>query len=74
MNAGQVVRRVLAAAAKTDGFFDLCDAERLEWMIERGFMLGRQASRGKARKSLPAGALLHCDRCRRSRRDDDEES
>jgi hypothetical protein len=36
----QAVRQVLVEAAKYERFFDLSDAERLNWMIARAFQLG----------------------------------
>ncbi len=47
MNAHDAVRRVLVEAAAAENFFDLSDAQRLEWMIQRGFKLGRKVARDR---------------------------
>ena len=39
----EAARRVLAEAADTPRFLDLCEAERLIWMLERAFALGANA-------------------------------
>jgi hypothetical protein len=38
----EAVRQVLLEAGSAPNFFDLSDAERLNWMIGRGYELGRQ--------------------------------
>ncbi|HZL38111.1 MAG TPA: hypothetical protein VFC78_22535 [Tepidisphaeraceae bacterium] len=47
----QAVRQVLKEAGEHDRFFDFSDAERLTWMIERAYELGRSeiAARTAAR-------------------------
>jgi hypothetical protein len=42
------VGQVLKEAGEHDRFFDLSDAERLTWMIERAFALGAQSVEGGA--------------------------
>lgn len=36
-----VIRRVLEEAIELPSFFDLSDAERVNWMIFRGYQLGK---------------------------------
>ena len=57
-HAKAIVRRVLSEAANAPHFFDLSDAQRLNWMIEHAYTLGQQepllartdASRRKRRR------------------------
>jgi len=44
-----IVRRVLSDAANAPHFFDRSDAQRLNWMIERAYELGKDS-----RQSTPA--------------------
>ena len=37
------IRQVLIEAAQAPNLFDLSDAERLDWMIERAFVIGAQS-------------------------------
>ena len=50
----QIVLRVLNEASNAEHFFDLSDAERLAWMVERAFVLGtqciKQRPRGRGRR------------------------
>jgi len=39
-----VVRRVLHDAGEHERFFDYSDAERLVWMIDRAFQIGKEQS------------------------------
>jgi hypothetical protein len=43
-DAMDAVRQVLNEAGDTPHFFDLSDCERLNWMIARGFELGKRAA------------------------------
>lgn len=53
---GDVVGRVLRAAVRFEGYFDLCSAEQCAWLIERAFAFGKEAGRADARAlSLGAG-------------------
>jgi len=38
-----IVKQVLAEAAEAPHFFDLSDAQRLSWMIERAYTLGKES-------------------------------
>lgn len=68
-NASQsAVRQVLKEAGEHDRFFDLSDAERLAWMIERAYELGRSAtaprSAARARNPKPPACLPKRQTCR----------
>ena len=43
------IRRVLREAANAPHFFDLSDGDRLNWMIAKGFELGRRQAGDMAR-------------------------
>ena len=43
--AHDAVRKVLKEAGEHGHFFDFSDAERLAWMIERAYALGRRKDR-----------------------------
>lgn len=45
------VRKVLNEAAEAPHFFDFSDAERLSWMIGRGYELGRRGRAPAARRN-----------------------
>ena len=62
IESDDAVVQVLKEAIQHEHFFDLCDAERLAWMITRAYELGRLASapqhaarvrRNKHRTCLP---------------------
>ena len=44
MDPRKAAERVLEEAPKAPHFFDLSEAERLIWMLERAFMLGARAA------------------------------
>ncbi len=48
-NITNAVRQVLTEASNAVHFMDLSDAERINWMIERAYQLGRNASVGAPR-------------------------
>jgi len=53
----KAAKRVLEEAPNSPHFFDLSEAERLIWMLERAFMLGvRAAGAGTARPETPRDA------------------
>jgi hypothetical protein len=55
-----VIRRVLKAAANTPNFFDLSDAERLNWMIAQAFILGQlSAARATCTRRRQGSDLRH---------------
>ena len=42
-----IVRKVLANAATAPHFFDLSEAERIDWMIARAYSLGKRWRKGR---------------------------
>ena len=52
----EAVGQVLKEAAEHEHFFDLSDAERLTWMIQRAYEMGRTA----AIRNDPAGQSQGC--------------
>jgi hypothetical protein len=48
------IRQVLTEAANAPHFFDLSDAERLNWMIARGFELGHAGTDPAKRRDATA--------------------
>jgi hypothetical protein len=60
------VGRVLREAARARHFFDLSDAERLNWMIARAFELGRRTRdvSSVATPRIPRGSSRGEDRSR----------
>lgn len=49
--AYEVIRRVLEEAIELPSFFDLSDAERVNWMIFRGYELGKLLNPGQKNKA-----------------------
>lgn len=57
-----IVKQVLTEAVDVPHFFNLSDAQRLNWMIERAYELGKttpsRKHRGRAVPNRPQGATL----------------
>lgn len=50
----QIVKRVLSEAADAQHFFDLSDAQRLNWMTARAYEIGKVSSKPRPiRKASP---------------------
>lgn len=53
----EAARLVLETAAHTPDFRDLCEAERLIWLIERGYTLGTNAGKSRTAKCVREAAI-----------------
>ena len=58
----KVFKRVLAAAARCERFFDLSNDERVQWMVERAHRMGWFDSRRRAARRRAAAAPYRSSR------------
>jgi hypothetical protein len=66
--AHDAVRKVLKEAGEHEHFFDFSDAERLTWMIERAYKLGRATTALRTVVHTPGQKSSRCSRKRQTSR------
>ena len=54
----RVVRAVLKAASNKEHFFDYSDAERLNWMIAKAYIVGRRSGLRQRSTQHRVGTLV----------------